>query len=109
MQESEYPSKDALSSVLDAYLDAMRGFVVRCLRRIAGRRVEDAVAEALNDRRRDEFTRNLGRGESAEGAIEIRDLPTSRQLRGRCVHVGLRGPLPEHPVRRTPSIDRFCW
>ena len=75
LQESAYPNKDALSKALDVYLDAMRGFVVRRLRRIPGRRVDDAITEALNDRRREEFTRSLGRGESIEGSIEIRDLP----------------------------------
>lgn len=75
LQESAYPNKEALNRALDIYLDAMRGFVVRCLRRTPGQRIEDAIAEALNDRRREEFTRNLGRGESVAGAIEIRDLP----------------------------------
>ena len=75
MQISGYPNKAALSSALDIYLDAMRPFVVRCMQRIPGRQATDAIAEALNDRRRDEFNRNVRSGESVLGSIEFGDFP----------------------------------
>ena len=75
MQISGYPNKAALSSALDIYLDAMRPFVVRCMQRIPGRQAPDAIAAALNDRRRDEFNRNVRSGESVLGSIEFGDFP----------------------------------
>ena len=73
--EAGYPNKDALSSALDIYLDAMRPFIVRCMRRISGKRVEDAITDVLNDRRRNEFQREVSRGTSVAGAIEVGDFP----------------------------------
>ena len=75
MTESEYPNKVGLSSALDIYLDAMRAFVVRCMRRIPGKQVHDAIAEVLNDRRRDEFCRSMQQGETVGGSIEFGDFP----------------------------------
>ena len=75
MTASVYPNKTALSSALDIYLDAMRPFVVRCMQRIPGKRAADAIAETLNDRRRDEFHRSVRGGESVPGSIEFGDFP----------------------------------
>ena len=75
MVQSSYPNKAALGTALDIYLDAMRGFVVRCMQRIPRKQLGDAISEVLNDRRREEFAQSLGRGETVAGSIEFSDFP----------------------------------
>ena len=72
---AEYPNKDALTEALDVYVDAMRPFVHRCMRRIRGTTAGEAIAGALNDRAREHFRDRLARGESVEGAIDANDIP----------------------------------
>ena len=73
--EPLYPVKGALSEALDIYADALRPFAVRCMRRIKGSNVEDAIAAALNDRRRAEFRKAVQDGGDPAGALEIADIP----------------------------------
>ena len=73
--DPRYPVKAMLSDALDIYADAVRPFAVRCMRRIKGSRVEDAIADALNDRRRPEFLNAVHGGEDPAGALEIADIP----------------------------------
>ena len=68
------PNRDALSNALDIYRDAMRPFIVRCLKRVQGRRVEDAISEALYEKR-ELFLQNLDRSSNVEDAIDINDFP----------------------------------
>jgi len=75
MTTRERPNRDALSDALDIYRDAMRPFVIRCLRRIPGRQVEETIAAALNPQQVKQFRRNLQRTRSVEDAIDINDFP----------------------------------
>ena len=72
---ARYPNKDALNAALDVYVDALRPFVARCLRRVPGAKPEEVIAGALNDHARENFRDRLGRGETVEGAIDANDLP----------------------------------
>ena len=71
----ERPNRDALSGALDIYRDSMRPFVVRCLRRLPGRQVEESIFYSLNDRQAEQFRSNLSRTRSVEDAIDINDFP----------------------------------
>ncbi len=68
------PNRDALSNALDIYRDAMRPFIVRCLKRVQGMRVEDAISESLYEKR-ELFLQNLDRSGNVEDAIDINDFP----------------------------------
>lgn len=75
MTKIDRPNRDALSNALDIYRDAMRPFIVRCLKRVQGMRVEDAISEALKGNSRNQFLRNLHRSGNVEYAIDINDFP----------------------------------
>lgn len=75
MADGGYPNKDALGAALDVYLDAMRAFVTRYLRRVPGTDLRGAIERALNDHARERFRERLGGGEGEAGAIEAGDLP----------------------------------
>ena len=71
------PNRDALQKALDIYRDAMRPFLVRCLRQVRGMNVEDVINRSLGNRRADEFERALTRSTgNVESAIDINDFPT---------------------------------
>ena len=72
---TERPNKAALVNALDIYRDAMRPFVVRCLKRISGRKVEDCISSALRDDQNNQFEKNLDEGRSVEEAIDVNDFP----------------------------------
>ena len=74
MTKIDRPNRDALSNALDIYRDAMRPFIVRCLKRVQGMRVEDAISESLYEKR-DLFLQNLDRSGNVEDAIDINDFP----------------------------------
>ena len=44
------PNRIALNNVLDIYRDAMRPFIIRCLRRVPGQQIEDVIRDSLNER-----------------------------------------------------------
>ena len=81
MTKTDRPNRDALSDALDIYRDAMRPFIVRHLKRVRGKGVEDAIGESLHDRQAEQFRQNLAQGRSVEDAIDINDFPNlvSRQ------------------------------
>ena len=81
MAKTARPNRDALSDALDIYRDAMRPFIVRYLKQVKGRRVEDVISDSLNDRQAEQFRQNLTQGRSVEDAIDINDFPhlVSRQ------------------------------
>ena len=71
------PNRNALNKALDIYRDAMRPFIVRNLRRVQGRQVEDAILNLLNDYQKGQFQDNLSRNPAdIEAAIDINDFPT---------------------------------
>jgi hypothetical protein len=69
------PNKDALIKVIDIYRDAMRPFLIHHLRQVPGRRLEEAIRQALRDNQVNQFDQNLRRGRSVEESIDINDFP----------------------------------
>ena len=69
------PNKEALIKVIDIYRDAMRPFLINHLRQIPGKRVEDAIKQALRDNQFNQFEQNLRNGRSVEESIDINDFP----------------------------------
>ncbi len=72
MVTSARPNKYALHNALDIYLYAMRPFVVRCLKRVKCKRVDEVIAETLRDRR---VILKSSIRESVEDTFDITDLP----------------------------------
>ena len=71
------PNRDALQKALDIYRDAMRPFLIRCLRQVRGMNVQEVISRSLGNRRADEFERALNRSTgNVESAIDINDFPT---------------------------------
>ena len=81
MADGDYPNRGALGEALDVYLDAMRAFVTRGLRRVPGTDLRGAIEGALSDHARERFRERLGRGEGEAGAIEAGDIPYLVQRR----------------------------
>ena len=75
MTTIERPVKKALGDALDIYRDAMRPFVIRNLKRIPGKNLEDAVGAVLRDGQYNRFRKNLQDGRSVEDAIDIGEFP----------------------------------
>ncbi len=76
MNTVDRPNRDALNSALDIYRDAMRSFIVRCLKKVLGTQVEDVIRDALNDRQAEQFNQNLRQNDNIEAAIDINDFPS---------------------------------
>ncbi len=73
---TERPNKNALQQALDVFRDAMRPFIVKNLRSVRGRQVEDLILDALNPNQADQVAHNLSRdGGDLEAAIDIGDFP----------------------------------
>ena len=88
------PNRDALQKALDIYRDAMRPFLIRCLRQVRGMNVEDVISRSLGNRRSDEFERELISSNSdVESAIDINDFPmlVSRNWRRETFETKLNG------------------
>ncbi len=75
MNTVDRPNRDALNSVLDIYRDAMRPFIVRCLKKVQGTQVEDVIRNALSPRQAEQFSQNLRQNDNIEAAIDINDFP----------------------------------
>lgn len=70
------PNRAVLSDALDEYRDAMRPFIVRAMRRIKGKTIENAIYDCLSPQQSNQFNTNLqNNGGSIEGAIDIGDFP----------------------------------
>ena len=70
------PNRAVLIEALDVYRDAMRHFIVRVMKRVKGKGIEDAIYDSLSSWRADEFERHLlNNGYNVEGAIDIGDFP----------------------------------
>ena len=74
---TERPNKKALDDALDIYRDAMRPFIIRGLKRVQGKKVENCVRTALGGRgqRYNQFDQDVSKGLSVEEAIDITDFP----------------------------------
>lgn len=68
---TERPNRKAMRDALDIFRDAMRPFIVRCLKRVRGKTVEGAIREALRNPQRRQFEQNLRRGRGVEDSIDI--------------------------------------
>ena len=71
----KYPNRDALREANDLYLDAMRPFIIRHLKKVQGRTVEDLIAGALDDRQADDFWEKLDEDDDIESAIDFSYFP----------------------------------
>ena len=63
------PNKTALVEALDIYRDAMRPFIVRRLRRVPGKKVEDCIKAVFAGER------DMREGRRVEESIDINDFP----------------------------------
>ena len=71
----DYPNREALRKAHDIYRDAMRQFIVRCLKRVRGERIEDLICNSLDGREKEQFKQNLQQYKSSEASIDIDDFP----------------------------------
>ena len=69
------PNRIALNNALDIYRDAMRPFIIRCLRRVPGQQIEDVIRDSLNERQADQFSQNLLKNGNIGDAIDIDFFP----------------------------------
>ena len=72
----DYPNREALRKAHDIYRDAMRSFIVRCLKRIRGEQVEDLIRDSLSDEEVEQFKEDLQEHNgNIEAAIDIKHFP----------------------------------
>ncbi len=98
---SNYPNLEAIRRCLDLYLDAMRPFVVRYLRRKRGWSLEEAIYRCLNDEHRAaNFKNSLAQhNNQVEAAIDfgiLRSILTDKQNWEELFHEPFKG---SHTIR----------
>lgn len=72
----ERPNRAALNKALDAFRDAMRPVIVRGMRRVRGKTVENAIYDSLSSNQANQFQTNLENNSgNIEGSIDIGDFP----------------------------------
>ncbi len=77
MTTVERPNNDALTQAVNIYRDAMRPFIVRCLRQVRGSKVDDLIRGALRDRQTEDFDSRLKwHSGNVEASIDVDDFPT---------------------------------
>ena len=69
------PNKDALSAAIDIYRDAMRPFMLRCLRRVSGATVEVAIKRSLQPRQADEFEKRFRESNDLASSLDVNYFP----------------------------------
>lgn len=62
---TKYPNREALRKAHDIYLDAMRPFIIRCLKKLPGQTLEDLISDVLDYEPND----------SIETVIDIGNIP----------------------------------
>lgn len=73
---TKYPNREALRKAHDIYRDAMRPFIIRCLRKVRGDRVENLIRDSLSYEEGERFEENLQKhNESIEATIDINHFP----------------------------------
>ena len=73
---TKYPNREALRKAHDIYRDAMRSFIVRCLKRVQGEKVEDLIQDSLNDWEVEQFKQDLQQyNRKPEASIDIKNFP----------------------------------
>ena len=94
----DYPNREALRKAHDIYRDAMREFIIRCLKRIQGATVEELVRDSLDDHGTEQFEQDLQRSNGRiEAAIYISNFPNI---------IGNTGSGPAASVKNLVSIQR---
>lgn len=72
----DYPNREALRKAHDIYRDAMRSFIVRCLRKVRGEQVEDLIRDSLPYEEVERFKEDLRKHDrNIEAAIDINHFP----------------------------------
>ena len=73
---TKYPNREALRKAHDIYRDAMRPFIIRCLRKVRGDRVENLIRDSLSNEEGERFEEDLQEhNENIEAAIDIKHFP----------------------------------
>ena len=72
---TKYPNREALRKAHDIYRDAMRQFIVQCLKRVRGERVEDLICNSLDGWEKKQFKQHLQQYEGPEASIDIDHFP----------------------------------
>ncbi len=73
---TKYPNREALRKAHDIYRDAMRSFIIRCLRKVRGAQVEDLIRDSLSYEEAEQFKENLQEHNgNIEAAIDIKHFP----------------------------------
>ena len=73
---TKYPNREALRKAHDIYRDAMRSFIIRCLKRIQGTTPEELIRDSLDNHGIEQFEQDLQRSNgSIEAAIDISNFP----------------------------------
>ncbi len=75
MVTTERPNSDALYKAINIYRDAMRPFLLRCLKRVRGTTVEAAVSRSLSLYQSDMFGRTLQQTGNLASAIDVNYFP----------------------------------
>ena len=77
MNVIERPNRDTLNKALDIYRDAMRAFIIRSLKKVKGKTLEDVIADSLPARKVNDFQVLVQtNGGSIEASIDIGDFPS---------------------------------
>ena len=76
----DYPNREALRKAHDIYRDAMRSFIIRCLKKVRGAKIEGLIVDFLDDQRSEQFEQDLQQNNrnieaTIEATIDIRDFP----------------------------------
>ncbi len=75
MKTRVYPNRDAIRDANDIYLDAMRAFINHNLKQITGEKVEDLIAESLNDDQLEMFDQMFDEHKNVVSAIDFNYIP----------------------------------
>ena len=71
MATVERPHRRALDEAIGIYRDAMRPFILRCLRRVRGSTVEETIRRSLPPKQADTFNLNRRQGRDLASAIDV--------------------------------------
>ena len=72
---TERPNRKTLSDALDIYRDAMRPFIIRCLKRVRGGSVEELLKATLRDESYNRLEEYTGEGGCIEDVMDVSDFP----------------------------------
>ena len=75
MATIDRPNREALSRAIDIFRDAMRPFLIRCLKRVPKTTVEVAVKRSLSQHHADTFARDFQSSNDLASAIDVNYFP----------------------------------